>query len=256
MCPVLDFANHTPASTLVVPVFPPPNTVAAPGSKARRGDYAFLSSRETQIAKDEELFLKYGSHPNRTLFIEYGFVNPWKEGECASGEFIGEVDLQDVVEALFEEKGAMGAWMKEVLQQEGYWGDWTLHSSPPPAYPSYRLVTLLRLYQLFADCAQEQEPPPDSEARLARWRSVLAGRSEYVSKANEDGWRAVLIALCVTVGQRAREGLKRVEEPLLVASEKSPGWLPWMLQNIRLLWLEELEVAEAVVESVRAGIDF
>lgn len=30
--------------------------------------------------------------------------------------------MQDVVEALFDEKGATGAWMKDILEQERYWG--------------------------------------------------------------------------------------------------------------------------------------
>lgn len=122
LCPILDFANHTPSSTLIVPVFPPLSTVSAPGSKARRGDYTFLSPSEPQILKNDEILLKYGSHPNRTLFVEYGFINLWEDGECTAGGFPAEVDLQDLIEALFEQRGATGAWMKEVLQQEGYWG--------------------------------------------------------------------------------------------------------------------------------------
>lgn len=36
----------------------------------------------------------------------------------------------------------------------------------------------------------------------------------------------------------------------------TPPWFNWMVGNIRLLWQEELEVAEAVAHSVKAGEEF
>lgn len=74
------------------------------------------------VEKDEELYLRYGSHANRTLFVEYGFINMWSEGECRTGTFCGEVDVQDMVEDLFARRGAIGKRMREVLEAEGYWG--------------------------------------------------------------------------------------------------------------------------------------
>lgn len=82
----------------------------------------FISSKEHPIQKDQELFLQYGAHANKTLFVEYGFVNSWLEGECLRGEFRGEVDLQDILEDMFTKRGSVGTWMKDVLEQEGYWG--------------------------------------------------------------------------------------------------------------------------------------
>ncbi len=39
-------------------------------------------------------------------------------------------------------------------------------------------------------------------------------------------------------------------------TDNRPEWLNWMLENIRLLWREELEVSEAVASSVRSGEEF
>lgn len=81
-----------------------------------------MSSSQTPIRQDEELFLRYGGHSNRTLFVEYGFINQWETGQCYKGDFAGEVDLQDVVEQLFEKMSRRADLAKEILEDEGYWG--------------------------------------------------------------------------------------------------------------------------------------
>jgi hypothetical protein len=76
-------------------------------------DFTLLSPSGLDTSPDIELFLKYGSHPNSTLFTEYGFVE-------ATGE--GEVILDSEVEALFKMRGHVGLWMKDILIAEKYWG--------------------------------------------------------------------------------------------------------------------------------------
>lgn len=39
-----------------------------------------------------------------------------------TGEFSGEIDLQYELDDMFAQRGSVGVWMKDVLQQEGYWG--------------------------------------------------------------------------------------------------------------------------------------
>lgn len=63
-----------------------------------------------------ELFLKYGAHPNPTLFTEYGFMT-----DSAEGPACDEVELDGVIVALFDARGSLGSWMKEILEVEGYW---------------------------------------------------------------------------------------------------------------------------------------
>lgn len=74
------------------------------------------------VQKGRELFLTYGMHPQRTMLAEYGFVNQVADEAFLSGEFPGEVDLQDEVEKLFADKGGTGDWMRRILEEEGYWG--------------------------------------------------------------------------------------------------------------------------------------
>ena len=128
LCPILDFANHAPQDTHILPVLPPvsqpvvPNSGPGKRSKSLGGDYAFVSNCENTIPQDTELFLRYGAHANRKLFVEYGFVNMWNKGEVEDGIFQGEVEVDDVVEVYFKNKGGLGDQMKAILEQEGYWG--------------------------------------------------------------------------------------------------------------------------------------
>lgn len=121
MCPILDFANHT--STLkhmsLIPAEVKPWNVSSPGKK--RGDLSFLSPRDI-IQKGEEVNLRYGAHSNLKLFVEYGFVNKMPDTAISSDEQDGEVDVQDIVEQLFQARGKLGLWMKDKLQENGYWG--------------------------------------------------------------------------------------------------------------------------------------
>jgi hypothetical protein len=77
---------------------------------------------EEAVEDGQELFLTYGMHPQREMLVEYGFVNQVADEAFRNGEFSGEVDLQDEVERLFEAKGEAGVWMKQILEEEGYWG--------------------------------------------------------------------------------------------------------------------------------------
>jgi hypothetical protein len=83
----------------------------------RLGDPLTLLSPDAPTKPGEELYLTYGAHPNRTLFVEYGFVV-----SCTPDDPRAEVDIQDIVEPLFEDKGIEGVIKKKMLQDAGYWG--------------------------------------------------------------------------------------------------------------------------------------
>ena len=90
-------------------------------SHAYGGDYTLLSP--TVVTRpNNELYLTYGAHPNKTLFIEYGFVNRFSGVVLGHGDLQGEVDVQIIVERLFEDREKLGDWMKRCLMDEGYWG--------------------------------------------------------------------------------------------------------------------------------------
>ncbi|EKM55430.1 uncharacterized protein PHACADRAFT_94457 [Phanerochaete carnosa HHB-10118-sp] len=258
LCPVLDFANHRPHDTHIIPVspssiFPPTPGSSSKGRHGLGGDYTFMASSETPVHQDEELFLRYGGHSNRMLFVEYGFVNLWNEGECTGGQFDGEVDVQDMMEELFVVKGATGGTLKDALEEEGYWGDWTMHSQPTPAHPSYRLVSALRLLHAAADDATEDV----LDRALEQWRAVLWGQVEQISEENEKAWRNTLPLMCQRIARKARAEIQSMQRHGLQPNGlEDPAWKGWMLKNIDMLWREEYEVAEAVGESVRVGVDF
>lgn len=129
--------------------------------------------------------------------------------------------------------------------------DWTLHNSPSPAHPSYRLITALRLYHTTF------ESPSGTNIReeaLKPWQETLLGIRTMVSEENETAWRESLIQICETLTTRAKVGLS-----MLVTRPTSFGdasWLAWMQDNIQSLWREEALVAAAVSDSVRQGIQF
>jgi hypothetical protein len=118
LCPILDFANHTAKGSHMTPV-PSEADIwnTAPVKSAGKG-FKFVSPVDTTVQEGDEIFLTYGSHPNRTLFIEYGFVNK-SSGEAEITD--GEVDVQDVVESLILDR-VSGAFVKSVLEDESYWG--------------------------------------------------------------------------------------------------------------------------------------
>jgi len=124
LCPILDFANHNP---ILPHALPSPSDAGiwntAPRSKLG-DDFTLMSPANSNIEQGQELYLCYGAHANRTLFVEYGFVNEFSARILSRGEFHGEVDVQELVEHLFDQREAIGKWMRGTLENEGYWGYW------------------------------------------------------------------------------------------------------------------------------------
>lgn len=123
LCPILDFANHTYTDSSA---YPRPTQAETwdlwPSSKFKFGEnFVLLSPSGVTLLSGEEIFLRYGMHSNSTLFTEYGFVNmvDWSD---LPEDFSAEVDMDNYVVPLFEQKGEVGLWMKNLLEEEGYWG--------------------------------------------------------------------------------------------------------------------------------------
>jgi len=119
LCPILDFANHTAEA----PYTKPETTRGelwdtGPSSKRPFGDNFILLSPDMRTSNGEELFLRYGVHSNATLFSEYGFID---QSIPVKASRTGETEVIKVVEKLFEKRGNVGVWMKQVLIDEGYW---------------------------------------------------------------------------------------------------------------------------------------
>ncbi|KAG1772659.1 hypothetical protein EDD22DRAFT_859575 [Suillus occidentalis] len=246
LCPILDFANHTPNGPHMTPV-PSEADIwdTAPVKLIGKG-FRFLSPADVSVQEGKEIFLAYGAHPNRTLFVEYGFVNKsLDEVEITEGE----VDVQDVVESLILDHKS-GAFVKSILEDEGYWGDWTLYCSAGSAQPSWRLITALRLHHLFVSNNTIHH------SAIQPWYDVIAGTREMVSDGNELAWKESLITICDTIITKAQARLDTLKSDSDSAEERGHGWLPWMRENIRTLWREELLVTTAVKQRTLSGDNF
>ncbi|KAJ8463164.1 hypothetical protein ONZ51_g10435 [Trametes cubensis] len=252
LCPILDFANHGTERTHIFPVVESEiwgtagQRAPAGRKKAKADAFAFYGPSDITVSQGRELLLKYGAHSNRFLFSEYGFVTRFRPSDISSGSFEGEVDVQEFVEEMIDKAGPIKTVIKFTLEDSGYWGDWTLHSAPRPAHPSWRLITALRLI-----CALERYSTPTFETRTAinAWTDVTNGVGHTISSVNERRWRQRLLEICEAIRERAQSSN-------INKSQGGPSWVSWMAENVRILWREELEVAEAVIASIGAGEEF
>jgi hypothetical protein len=121
LCPILDFANHTTNGRCMSPSSNQSVVRAGPGQEWLQEGITFLSPHDSTVSEGQELYLTYGWHCNRILFVEYGFVNIPLE-PTSRIHFGGEIDIQDIIERLLEAKGHAGMWMQAKLIEEGYWG--------------------------------------------------------------------------------------------------------------------------------------
>ncbi|KAI9064369.1 SET domain-containing protein [Trametes sanguinea] len=253
LCPILDFANHGPEVTHIFPVVESDiwdvTIPRAPSSlkRAKTDPFVFFGPSDSGVPSGQELLLKYGAHSNRFLFVEYGFVNSFDEGAALDGRYPGEVDVQELVEDLIAQVGPAKALIKSTLEEAGYWGEWTIHSAPELAHPSWRLISALRLVCALQDL---RGSGPEAEAAISAWERATNGFTFAISQSNEDAWRGTLLKMCETIRDRAQRGLSNLRSSS--PSEGSP-WAPWMVENVRALWREEAEVAEAVMASVLEG---
>ncbi|KAF8628383.1 hypothetical protein AX15_003909 [Amanita polypyramis BW_CC] len=207
------------------------------------GDISLVSPVEHDIGENEEMYLVYGGHSNKTLFVEYGFTVRLSVEGLVNGECFGELEVQSLVEDLFRKRGKTGEWMKEILMREGYWGDWTMQSTPAPVHPSFRLITALRLYHVV--------PPTEASEDVVRpWMETILGIREEISKENEALWRKTLVEICEKVEAEAEKGIMRAR------METNGEWQKHMQDNIEQLWTEELWIARGVKKSVETGVAF
>lgn len=132
--------------------------------------------------------------------------------------------------------------------------DWTLHSAPTPAHPSYRLMAALRLLHVFDKVDTGNHQGGAFEAGVKTWRNVVNGHADTISPENEDKWRRTLLHMCEHVKERARSCLSAMTA--LDRDEDETSWQKWMADNVAALWSEECDVAAAVMQSVVSGVEF
>lgn len=78
--------------------------------------------------------------------------------------------------------------------------------------------------------------------------------TDTISSDNEAKWRTTLAAICNLVVEEGTAGLQRT----LGSGHDGQGhpWSGWASDNIALLWLEQIVVARAVLQSLEDGAEF
>ncbi|KAG6026144.1 hypothetical protein E4U41_001338 [Claviceps citrina] len=162
--PVADLFNHTAA--------------AGRGCHVSFDQHRYAFTAEAPYRRGEELLIRYGSHSNDALLVEYGFtlprgLNPWDD-----------LCLDDYLCPRFTRP------QRRTLEEAGFWGRYVLDAETV----CYRAQTALRMLCL---------PEP-------RWRAVLDGQRDEDADADAvDGELRNVLAACATDVERKLVELDR-----------------------------------------------
>lgn len=234
LAPVLDMANHTPDPALECKVRYANNgglELCAPGQRQQSQSGPSAAA----MMPGDECCITYGPHSNEKLLSEYGFVlSPrlqyrddaagaplQSEGRWRGSRYV-DVLMDPEVEALLSAQGSSGRDKIELLQNRGYWGEFTIHPYSEPAHPSHRLIPALRLAALDmhppashpsqshkvakvkshpgVKAGKKASYPPhfgtNDSSDLDKWEETLTGYREMVSEENEQRAHDLLVELC------------------------------------------------------------
>ncbi|GAA6047590.1 hypothetical protein JCM3770_001579 [Rhodotorula araucariae] len=231
LCPVIDMINHSSQRSTKPEARLSSLTFSAPSA----------TSSDPPLCDGDELTFSYGPRGDPTLLAEYGFV-------VGEGNAHNAVEIDQIIEALFEAQGEEGALKREVLEEKNYWGKMTLQSTPHPPTADWRVLVALRLLHL--RIPTYAKTPTLARDALAPWQHVVEGAAERVSPANEKLVQATLRGVCVTIAREAENGLERCREVRArwdqekgVGDEERAS-----LSMLETVWREEARIAKAVGE--------
>ncbi|KAG9128163.1 hypothetical protein FRC07_003992 [Ceratobasidium sp. 392] len=254
MCPLLDFANHTPLQSMSI----------TKDEFALCDGMAFSSS--THLKPGDEVHLRYGGHSNAVLFTEYGFVLPidTRNAHTINGEMSIDFDVEELFKLCQDH-----ATKSQLLKDWNYWGyvvtalcsltvfnhsncrDWTLHVEDGVGRPSFRLLPTLRLFHV------SLEPTPNRD--LEFWENTLLGLADIVSAENESKVRDSIMALCRQIIGRSVVKVPLVQSKISAGQRRVGDGDEGYLQVLRMaksLCEEERLIAELVEKSIVDGVQF
>ncbi|UZJ56886.1 hypothetical protein CBS101457_006206 [Exobasidium rhododendri] len=203
LAPLLDMANHTMKKDLECKV-----TWTSTGGLQLRAPAK--SHRPQGFLPGQEVMITYGAHSNGTLLSEYGFTLPSTTSSRPTswdGNPFAEVNVDAMVEAeLLEEKDEQARYKKSrLLQEHGYWKDYTIHPFPSPAHPSHRLLIALRLIAIPllglpssqpSSSTAKRQRVQNEENNVKKWEDMLMGHTDIIDKENEAAVIAILLRIC------------------------------------------------------------
>lgn len=112
LAPVIDMINHTDNLQTT-----PQQT---PGDGLEFRSPAFHST-DPPLREGQELSFSYGAHEDAMLLTEYGFTLK----TAAKTNPYNNVEVDRIVEDMFEQRGKDGELKRTILEEEGYWGSVT-----------------------------------------------------------------------------------------------------------------------------------
>lgn len=139
-----------------------------------------------------------------------------------------------------------------------HYSDYTLHSSPSPAHPSYRLLVALRLMhaRIPEKALRSYIDDPSSRATsttLQAWLDLTMGVREAVSDENETTVRAALRSICASQLRMVDGRLTALTAHQYPESVPEVGDAKRMVEQ---LWENDREILEGVIRSLDANIIF
>jgi len=230
LAPLLDMANHTMDTKKE--------------SKVR-----WLPSKALQInapkngkgqSQGEEVFISYGPHSNGFLLSEYGFIIPNIQSNDLSewkGNRYAEVHVDHIIIKMLEKQGKQGKAKIELLQEQGYWGEYTIHPFPSPAHPSYRL--LLSARSIAVDLHENE--PLEKNGEINAWYQNLQGIRDNINQRNEKRMHTILAEICMSICQDADQHVAAIKSSIPPQTGSYP------LDNTRISLEEAIFSAKSLI---------
>ncbi|CAO3650825.1 unnamed protein product [Cunninghamella blakesleeana] len=221
MAPLLDFLNHTDEARIE--------------SKFNQQTQSFEIKTLIPYRKGEQVFINYGPHDNQSLLKEYGFV--------LSENGYNFVSLDKEVFDLFPqiEKSSQGRTVKKnILEQYGYYGDYTIKKDEI----SFRLLNALRLLAIPFNTTGFHQ------SQLI-WYDVIMGIHEIIDNSNEKKMYELLKTICTQAYIEAKEEQLSLNDTSFL---EDPSIHPFALLFLKQIWKESIEILEQVLYSVEAKL--
>lgn len=245
LAPLLDMANHTMETEKE--------------SKVR-----WLPSKALQInapkngkgqAKDEEVFISYGPHSNGFLLTEYGFTIPSTLSDDLSqwrGNRYAEVHVDHIILNMLGKQGKQGKVKIELLEEQGYWGEYTIHPFPNPAHPSYRLLLAARL--IAVELNDDELNSLEKNGEIHAWHQNVQGIRDNINPKNEQKMHALLANVCTSICQDADQHVDSINGsiPLQTGSFSTEEVIS-SAKNLIALHEEETHIARMLIQAIDNG---
>ncbi|MCO5589912.1 hypothetical protein L7F22_043881 [Adiantum nelumboides] len=191
-------------------------------------------------SQGEEVFISYGPHSNGFLLSEYGFIIPNIQSNDLSewkGNRYAEVHVDHIIIKMLEKQGKQGKAKIELLQEQGYWGEYTIHPFPSPAHPSYRL--LLSARSIAVDLHENE--PLEKNGEINAWYQNLQGIRDNINQRNEKRMHTILAEICMSICQDADQHVAAIKSSIPPQTGSYP------LDNTRISLEEAIFSAKSLI---------